>query len=457
MGRPSKSTVLSTVAENRPPQFAPVSSKLLAQRFGLSLGMKGLEQSDYDRLMKAVKYETMDIASPYFMNQLFSGISEVALAADALVAETKASMATFEASPVFSSIEGELIQSLAHLFGWHAKTSEGIGVPGGSFANFMALHCARHRLRPEAKRQGIGNERFAIYVSQDAHYSWQKAAVVLGFGSESVVKVEIDGRGRMDLADLELKINQTERTPLLVAATAGTTVFGAFDDLQQLGALCRKAGVWLHVDGAWGGPVIFSQTHRNLLQGIEAADSVTFDAHKLLGVSLTSALFLTPHQGSLQKANDVSGAEYIFHDQSDVKDDYDRGPTSWQCGRRADSFAFWALWKRYGTDGLGQEIDRLMELRKSFVAWLQTQDRVELLHQPDFLNVCIRIKPPEAVDDTSGTWSLQVRERLRSENKAMVNYSKDIFGKPFLRLIIAHKELQSAHLEQIVSWALEVT
>jgi sulfinoalanine decarboxylase len=242
----------------------------------------------------------------------------------------------------------------------------------------------------------------------------------------------------------------SDEYPILVAATSGTTVLGAFDEIEPVSSVCKNQGVWLHVDGAWGGPALFSKKLRPLVRGIELADSVAFDAHKLFGANLTSSFFLTRHNKILHEANDVTGGDYLFH--SDGLN-LDLGKLSWQCGRKADAMSFWTIWKSVGTDGLGDFVDRLLEIREETLNWIRTQSRLELVSVPDYLNICVRVIPPHGKEDPD--WAKFVRERLKEKDQAMVNYSENQEGS-FLRLILAHPYLKFEHVRQVLEWALEV-
>jgi glutamate/tyrosine decarboxylase-like PLP-dependent enzyme len=402
------------------------------------------------KILGAVRDQSISTRSPYFMNQLFSGTSPQMLLAESLIAQTKTTMATFEASPVLSTVETEVIEALGEKIGWPTGSRDGVSVPGGSAANFMALHCARQKKFPEFKKKGMNGQKFKVFVSEDAHYSFQKAVVALGFGSDSLVSVPVDQSGRMKVSELTRLLEESDATPLMVCATAGTTVRGAFDPIEELAALCKQKGIWLHVDAAWGGPALFSKKISSLVLGIAQADSVTFDAHKLFGANLTSSFILTRHSGLLLEANDVSGGDYLFHSDSKV---FDRGKASWQCGRKADALSFWTIWKSVGTEGLGQFVDYLISVRNETLDWIKGEPRLELVSTPEYLNVCVRVK--SLVGESGKDWSQKVREELKSKNLAMVNYSADANGS-FLRLILTHPHLEFKHVRQILEWALEV-
>ena len=345
-------------------RLAPQSVAQLHEGLDLALKNDGANWSQFLAAAEKIQAHSLPTYSPVFMNQLFSGVAPEMILAEEILAKTRTTMATFEASPAFTLVEMEVIQQLGHLIGWTEKDCEGITVPGGSAANFMALHCARQRQFPNYKTDGMPiGAQVKIFVSEDAHYSFKKACAALGFGTNALVAVKTDSKGQMLVTDLAEKIadaKKQKQVPLLVCATAGTTVLGAFDPIEHIYNVCKEDQIWLHVDGAWGGPVLFSESQKEKVRGIHLADSVTFDAHKLFGASLTCSFFITRDPKILLAANDVSGADYLFHDGAEV---IDRGRLSWQCGRKAEAMSFWAIWKSAGTKGLGLFVDRLMQVQ----------------------------------------------------------------------------------------------
>ena len=312
----------------------------------------------------------------------------------------------------------------------------------------IGVLCARDRAFPNVRAGGwSGEERPALFVSREAHYSFLHAANQLGIGIDNVVAVETDPRGRMLPEALERGIAssvEAGRKPFLVAATAGTTVLGAFDPLPEIAGICRREGLWLHVDGAWGGPLILSKRHRKLLSGVEAADSFTWDAHKLMGASLTCSAFLTRHAGLLRRTCSLSGdeTEYLYHETEDSARDL--GRRSFQCGRRVDALKLWLMWKRNGDEGFARAIDRLFELARTAAERIERHPRLELLAPVQSLNVCFRYLPAAAGDPDA--LNLELRERLRKSGGCFMNYSR-LDGKVALRLILTNPELTEEDLD----------
>lgn len=142
--------------------------------------------------------------------------------------------------------------------------------------------------------------RLVVFTSEDAHYSVKKLAAFLGIGYDNVYLVKVDSRGKMVVTDLETQIVRAINegaVPLMVSATAGTTVMGAFDPLKKIAEVCRKHGLWFHVDAAWGGGALVSRTYRGLLDDIQLADSITWNPHKLLAAPQQCSTLLLRHEG----------------------------------------------------------------------------------------------------------------------------------------------------------------
>ncbi|KAK5239249.1 Glutamate decarboxylase 2, partial [Exophiala xenobiotica] len=170
---------------------------------------------------------------------------------------------------------------------------------GGSASNLSSIVIARNTLFPETKRLGnhAGGRELVMFTSEHGHYSIEKAAQQCGFGSESVVSVPVDPvTGDMDPKALDVLINrekQRGKTPFYVNATAGTTVLGSFDPFMAISEVARRHGLWMHIDGAWGGSFVFSDTLRErALRGCELADSIAINPHKMLGVPVTCSFLL---------------------------------------------------------------------------------------------------------------------------------------------------------------------
>lgn len=389
-------------------------------------------------------------ASPRFLNQLFSGFDLAGFLGDVVVSATNTSMATYEIAPVATLIERELIEVMGRMVGF--ESGEGLLVPGGSNANMLGMLCARHRVAPEAATHGLSGPPLVAFVSAEAHYSFAKGALLLGIGQQNLVPVACDARGRMDPAALAAEVaraRQEGKRPFFVGATAGTTVLGAFDPLPEISRICRDEDLWLHVDGAWGGPTLFSRKHRHLLEGAELADTFAWDAHKLMGVPLLCTAFLVRDPGTLSRSCGSGGTDYIFHESGDL----DLGPVSLQCGRRVDSLKLWMAWKRHGRRGYEERVDRLMELAAYAAERTRQHPELELVTEPDFLNVCLRATPPGFQDLTpeeQDTFTVALRQRMVEDGHVFVNYAT-VEGRKIIRLVFANPVLDEELVDDVLA------
>jgi len=446
-------------ADARTPVVSHLQARDLRDRFDVSLGEHGVAIEDLLLIVSACLRYSVRTGHPQFMNQLYGGFNVAGLLGDMFASLVNTSMYTFEVAPVATLMELELLERMNALIGFDG--GEGIFCTGGSNANMIGALCARDRAFPESKVQGVHRGEHAVmFVSDQAHYSFPNAANVLGIGQANVIAVKTDDDGRMIPDELDAEIRKArvrDARPFFVGATAGTTVLGAIDPLAEIAAICREYGVWMHVDGAWGGPILLSEKHRHLLAGAELADSFSWDAHKLMGATLTCTAFLTRHEGALLRAcgTDAGQTEYLFHETDDGV--LDLGKMSLQCGRRVDALRLWLLWKHYGDRGLGDRIDRLFELARLAEERVVRHENLELMAPLQSLNLCFRYRPDGDVDPNA--FNLELRERLRKSGKSFINYSH-VRGEVALRIIFTNLELTEADvarcLENVAATADEM-
>jgi glutamate/tyrosine decarboxylase-like PLP-dependent enzyme len=432
--------LLSDFMSDQGPGVGPrISPLALKESFDFSLPSEGLPLDTLKNDVKKYLKFTPVTTSPHFQNQLFSGLNPYALAAEWVSTFTNSTMATFEVAPVATLMENELIDHLNKKMGW--SDGQGIMVTGGSNANFLAMLVARNTKFPKTKIEGIKNLPLVAFVSEEAHYSFDKAVNMLGMGLDSLRKVPSDPHGRIIPSELLRLIDASilkGEIPYFIGATAGTTVLGAYDSLPEINAIAQARGLWLHVDGAWGGSVILSSSKKYLLDGIVAADSMTLDTHKMLGTGLMSSFFLTRHKDVLRNSNHSGGGDYIFHDSNTSA--WDTGPSSLQCGRRVDSFKVWLMWRSLGDKGLEKIIDQMFLNVQVACEMIQASPELELLHDPQMLNVCFKFKP--------GFEQISLaRERLLSEGEFYVNISSRK-GETFFRMILVHPELNPSIIQK---------
>ncbi|XP_013996399.1 glutamate decarboxylase 1 isoform X3 [Salmo salar] len=326
-------------------------------------GMEGfnLELSDQPESLEQILVDCRDTLKygvrtghPRFFNQLSTGLDIIGLAGEWLTSTANTNMFTYEIAPVFVLMEQLTLKKMREMIGWPSGEGDGIFSPGGAISNMYSVMIARYKYFPEVKTKGMSAApRLVLFTSEHSHYSIKKAGAALGFGSENVVLLSTDERGRVIPADLEAKILDVKQKgyhPLFVNATAGSTVYGAFDPINEIADICEKYDMWLHVDGAWGGGLLMSRKHRHKFSGVERANSVTWNPHKMMGVPLQCSAILVREKGILAGCNSMC-AGYLFQPDKQYDVSYDTGDKAIQCGRHVDIFKFWLMWKAKGTIG----------------------------------------------------------------------------------------------------------
>src|SRR5690606_628781 len=350
---------------------------------------EGVSSEELLKELQVILDHSVQTIHPRFLNQLFGGFDAASWAGDVASTLLNPTMAPFEMAPVLTVIEKRTVAELLKKVGY--DQGEGIMVTGGSNSNLLGMLCARTEYGPHLRLTGFEHNRYRVYVSEEAHYSFDKAANITGIGTQNLILVPANENGEMIPEQLEKIISADIRDgykPLMVGATLGSTVLGAFDPLRKIAKICDKYQIWLHADAAWGGGALFSTANKQLVDGLELADSVTFDAHKTMGSTLITSFFLTKHPGILRNTNRGGGAEYLFHDYENS--DWDTGTYSLQCGRRADVLKFWLLLRAHGMEGITKRTDHLFALAEYAKELLEKEPRFKLYHA-NYLNVCFQI------------------------------------------------------------------
>jgi len=435
------SAYLAGHTDREEPVVRHVSPAHLRERLALSIPREGRPLEDLLDDVRATLHYSVRTGHPGFSNQLYGDYDAAALLGEWMTALLNTSMYTYEVAPVVTLMEADLIRHLCRFVGWSADEGEGVFTPGGSIANLMGVLAARHRLLPHVKARGLGpTDRLVLFLSEEAHYSIERAASVTGLGSAAARKVEVDESGCMRPDALEAEIDECVAQglrPFLVCATSSTTVAAAFDPLDRLADVAERHGLWLHVDAACGGGVLLSERHRGLMRGCERADSVTWNPHKMMGMPLICSALLVRERGHLAATN-AMGAGYLFHDHSDAA--CDLGDLSLQCGRRVDALKLWLSWQALGDAGHARRIERLFDLARSLRGMLLEREHFELVREPQGCNTCFHFVPPSvrgvAAGPTRrerlGAATVEIRERLRRAGRLLTNYAP-LGGVPVFR------------------------
>ena len=415
----------------------------LIELIPFSIDEDGVDENSFLELID--KYLDYSVKTPnkQFLNQLYAGFNFPAFIGETLTALANTSMYTYEVAPVATMIETEMISLMNKYVGYN--DGNGIFVTGGSNANMVAMFSARNKLLPECRDNGYDHsEKLKAFVSDQAHYSFDTAANILGIGANNVIKVKSNSEGKMIPNELEKEIVKSiehGEKPFFVAATCATTVLGAYDPINEIADICEKYGIWFHGDGSFGGSLLLSETHRHMMAGIERTDSFAWNPHKLMNVPLICSALLVKNRNTLQNNITDINTEYIYHDIDNIED---LGKKSIQCGRRVDAVKLWFAWKYFGLKGYEKRIDNLMSMAGYAESIVHKHPQLEILSERQSFALCFRYIPKSI--QNLNEFNLELREKLRKTGKSIVNFS--YLGDTLaIRLITADGDLSQTDID----------
>jgi glutamate/tyrosine decarboxylase-like PLP-dependent enzyme len=258
---------------------------------------------------------TVNFRSPRYFGLFDPAPTTMGIVAEALTAAFNPQLAAWLATPFAIEAEGHLLRAFGSKFGFAGDETDGTFTSGGAEANHTAVLTALTHSFPGVAEKGLRaiSAPPVLYLSGDAHPSLLKAARAAGLGEEAVRRIRVDEALRLDvdaLRDAIARDRSDGHVPFMVVATAGTTSAGAIDPIVPIADIAATENLWLHVDAAWGGGAALVPELRPFFSGLERADSVTFDPHKLLSVPMGTGLYLTRHSDVLEATFHVS-ASYI--------------------------------------------------------------------------------------------------------------------------------------------------
>jgi len=294
---------------------------------------------------------TVATAGNRYYGFVIGGSLPAALGANVLAAAWDQNAGLYTASPVASKLEEVALRWMLDIFNLPADAGGGF-VSGATMANFSALAAARHALLHRAgwdvESQGLfGAPEIKVVVGEEVHGSVKKALNLVGFGRDRMIKVPVDGQGRMRADALPVLDEMT-----LIAIQAGNVNTGAFDPAKEITAAANEAGAWVHVDGAFGLWAAASPEYAHLIRGYENANSWATDAHKWLNVPYDSGLVFVRNPEHLRAAMSMSGAYLI---QGENREPYQYTP---ELSRRARGIEVWAALRGLGRSGLAALIEQ---------------------------------------------------------------------------------------------------
>lgn len=322
--------------------------------------------------------------------------------------------AVYEMGMTSNALEKIITDFIAQQIGFQNGT--GLLTSGGSLANLTALLAARKAKAPTDVWTSGHQEKLAVLVSEEAHYCIDRSARIMGLGSEGIIKIPVNERFEIRTDLLEKHLQEAQNQGLVVFAVIGcacSTSTGSFDDLEALADFAEKHDLWFHVDGAHGGAAIFSEKYKHLLNGIERADSVVIDFHKmLLTPALATALIFKNESDSYHTFSQK--AQYLWESQQDAEW-WNSGKRTFECTKFMMSLKIYTIIKTYGIRIFEENVERLFSLAKTFANLIKQRPNFELAVEPEANIVNFRIVNT-AVNELN-VLNGAIRKKLMQEGK----------------------------------------
>ncbi|WP_299089429.1 aspartate aminotransferase family protein [uncultured Metabacillus sp.] len=359
-----------------------------------------------NEIKKTVVRNSLWISNPSAMAHLHCPPLLPSIAAEVLISTLNQSMDSWDQSPSATYVEEEVLQYFIHKIGY-GENADGVFTSGGTQSNYMGLLLARNHACQRHFSINVGEHglpvnagRLRILCSEHAHFTVQQSAAQLGLGINSVVKVRTTENHQICLKDAQKKVaelHEQDLIPFMIVATAGTTDFGSIDNLTELAKMAHDNHLWLHVDAAYGGALLFSHQYRDLLHDLSEADSITIDFHKLYYQSISCGAFFVKDRKYFHHI--AFHADYL-NPEEDRKDGIiNLVEKSVQTTKRFDALKVLMTFKLIGTDVFGEMIDSTIQLAKDTAELLQCSSQFEVLNEPVINAVLFRYLPDRHVEN----------------------------------------------------------
>lgn len=375
--------------------------------------------------------------------------------AEMLIAALDVNAMVWKTSPAATELEELVMDWLRQLLGlgegWAGHIND-----TASISTLLALAAAREA-RPELsiRDRGMAGRpdlpALRIYCSDQAHSSVEKGAITLGIGLDNVVKIPVDADFRLQvsaLADAVARDRAAGRLPLACVATVGTTSTTSIDPVPEIADVCERERLWLHVDGAYGGVAAVSPRYREVLRGVERADSLVVNPHKWLFTPLDCSAFYTRHPGVLTRAFSLVPEYLVTGEQDDVLNLMDYGV---QLGRRFRALKLWMVIRAFGGDGLAARLERHCELARLFADWVDAEPSWQRLAAVPLSVVCFRFAPAGSSAADQDGWGAEILRRVNESGEVYLSHTR-LNGRHVLRLAVGNIHTEERHVAR--AWAL---
>ena len=427
----------NTINWNEPEEELEFWKKFLAD---------GIETDLFPEIIKRTTY----VHHPRYMGHQVSPPAPITALTGLISSLLNNGTAVYEMGMSSNAIERIIIELLCKKIGFD-DASGGFLTSGGTLANLTALLSARKAItKRDIWNEGNQNQ-LGIMVSEEAHYCVDRAARIMGLGNQGIIKVPVTKEFRMDTDLMTSKFKEAKEKGIEVFAIIGSapsTATGIFDDLEVIGEFAKKQNIWFHVDGAHGGAGIFSKKYKHTLKGIELADSVVIDGHKMMLMpALTTALLYKDDKNA--NATFSQKADYLLTD-SEHEDWYNSGKRTFECTKNMMAIHWFTLLKLYGEEVFDANVTELYDLGALFAQLIEEEPNFELALQPMSNIVCFRYCPINMDEEYINALNVKIRQSLLEDGEFYIVQTK-LKGTHYMRITVMNTFTTEQHFKVLIN------
>lgn len=416
----------------------------------------GLNEDNVTDFLQTYLDNSQRMHHPHYIGHQVSSSHMASAVADFIGGAINNPMAIYEMGPSGAVIEQTIINWMLQKAGWFVgddiedfshKEGCGSGVltHGGSMANLTVMLAARARIAPEAWDEGNPGD-LVVMGSEVAHYSIARSISIIGMGNRNLVSVPTTKMEVMKPEHLESVYQQTineGKRVMAVVANACATSTGLYDPVDEIGQFCNENGLWFHVDGAHGASALVSDKERHFLSGLERADSMIWDTHKMLRTTTLCAAVLFKDRNSLANTFQQKGS-YLFHDKD--KPGFDLMPYTIECTKASiGTKLFWVL-AAEGEKGLSDYIDNQYGITRRFYDLITAHPDFECPYYPEANIICFRYTGGEDSND----YQLGLRNEIVKRGDFYIT-STEISGVRYLRMTVINALTKEEHVSKLLA------
>lgn len=415
----------------------------------------GINEGNVSQFLKVYLDNSQRMHHPHYIGHQVSSPHLASAVADFIHGVINNPMAIYEMGPSASVIEQTVINWMLDKAGWFkgesiddfndiADNGGGVLTHGGSLANLTALLSARAKVAPEAWTEG-NPDNLVVMGSDVAHYSVARSISIMGMGKKNLIAVPTTDNEVMrpeHLLPLYKKAIDEGQQVMAVVANACATSTGLYDPVDEIGHFCNENGLWFHVDGAHGASALLSDKEKHLLKGLERADSMIWDTHKMLRTTSLCAAVLFRDSKNMTITFQQKGS-YLFHDKE--KPGFDLMPYTVECTKSGmGTKLFWVL-AAEGEQGITDYIERQYEVTKDFYRLISESDDFECPYYPESNILCFRYTR----GDDSNDFQLNIRNQLVKSGDFYIT-STEIGSVRYLRLTVINALTDIEHIKLLL-------